>query len=66
MFIQENAFQCVICKIASISSRPQLRCDDLEAIFVTHLIIIIKLEIATFHIDVIFFRGWVSEIVMLS
>ena len=35
-------------------------------IFITHLIIIIKSEVSTFPIVVIFFRGCVSEMVVLS
>ena len=39
---------------------------DWKNIFITHLIIIIKSEVSTFPIVVIFFRGCVSEIVELS
>ena len=37
----------------------------LKCIFITHLIIIIKSEVSTFPIIVIFFRGCVSEMVVL-
>ena len=39
---------------------------DWKNIFITHLIIIIKSEVSTFPIVVIFFRGCVSEMVVLS
>ena len=39
---------------------------DWKGIFITHLIIIIKSEVSTFPIVVIFFRGCVSEMVVLS
>ena len=39
---------------------------DWKYIFITHLIIIIKSEVSTFPIAVIFFRGCVSEMVVLS
>ena len=39
---------------------------DWNNIFITHLIIIIKSEVSTFPIVVIFFRGCVSEMVVLS
>ena len=39
---------------------------DWKNIFITHLIIIIKSEVSTFPIVVIFFRGRVSEMVVLS
>ena len=38
---------------------------DWKNIFITHLIIIIKSEVSTFPIVVIFFRGCVSEMVVL-
>ena len=40
--------------------------DDWKDIFITHLIIIIKSEVSNFPIVVIFFRGCVSEMVVLS
>ena len=39
---------------------------DWKNIFITHLIIIIKSEVSTFPIVVLFFRGCVSEMVVLS
>ena len=39
---------------------------DWKNVFITHLIIIIKSEVSTFPIVVIFFRGCVSEMVVLS
>ena len=39
---------------------------DWKGIFITHLIIIIKSEVSSFPIVVIFFRGCVSEMVVLS
>ena len=39
---------------------------DWKYIFISHLIIIIKSEVSTFPIVVIFFRGCVSEMVVLS
>ena len=39
---------------------------DWKNIFITHRIIIIKSEVSTFPIVVIFFRGCVSEMVVLS
>ena len=49
-----------------IETAPSKLNGDWKDIFITHLIIIIKSEVSTFPIVVIFFCGFVSEMVVLS
>ena len=48
------------------TSQPHPPQGDREDIFITHLFIITKSEVWTFHIVVIFLRGCVSEVVIPS
>ena len=60
-------FRLLICiyRVACVELTHE-RLGDWKNIFITHLIIIIKSEVSTFPIVFIFFRGCVSEMVVLS